>query len=212
MKIWKKYEKYLLTGEWHVHTKYTDGKNSVFELCKKAVELHIPLIAFTEHVRKNLNYDFSQFLCDIENARDEFSHLIILSGVEAKVLPDGELDVEDEIIREVDYPIFAYHSFPKDINLFLRTLKKVLMNPYVNTWAHPGLFLLRNKLKESIFDIEPILKLMKNRDILMEINYKYNLPFETWIEKAKKVGIKFVYGGDVHSIEDLKRREGKTNI
>jgi DNA polymerase (family 10)/putative hydrolase len=85
MKTWKKYVDYLLEGEWHIHTNYTDGKNTVFEYCEKAVEIGIPLLAFTEHVRKELTYDFNQFLNEIEEAREEFD-LIILSGCEAKVL------------------------------------------------------------------------------------------------------------------------------
>ncbi len=206
MKIWKKYENYLMKGEWHVHTRYTDGKNTVFEMCKRAVELHIPLIAFTEHVRKNLNYDFDKFLYDIDRARDEFPQLIILSGVEAKVLPDGELDVKEEIIKKVDYPIFAYHSFPMDLELYVETLKKVIKNKYVNAWAHPGLFLLRHGLNADVLDIEPILKLMKENDVLLEINYKYNLPFKRWIDRARKLGVKFVSGGDVHSINEFRKR------
>ena len=72
--------------------------------------MNVPLLAFTEHVRKNLDYDFNDLLDDIEKAREEFD-LIILSGVEAKVLADGDLDVEDWILKEVDYSIFAFHSF-----------------------------------------------------------------------------------------------------
>ena len=47
MKTWKKYIDYLLVGEWHIHTSYTDGKNSVFEYCEKAIEVDIPLLALT---------------------------------------------------------------------------------------------------------------------------------------------------------------------
>lgn len=66
MKTWQRYPEFLIKGEWHVHTCYTDGQNTIDECCQKAVEIGIPLIAFTEHVRKNLNYDFHNFLNDIE--------------------------------------------------------------------------------------------------------------------------------------------------
>ncbi len=134
MKTWKKYIDYLLKGRWHIHTIYTDGKTNVSEYCKKAVELNVPLLAFTEHVRKNLDYDFNDLLDDIEKAREEFD-LIILSGVEAKVLADGDLDVEDWILKEVDYSIFAFHSFPKDIDLYKKCLEYILKNDYINRVA-----------------------------------------------------------------------------
>ena len=212
MKTWQRYKEYLLRGEWHVHTNYTDGKNTVEELCTEAERRDIPLIAFTEHVRKNLRYNFEDLLSDIERAREEHPSLIILSGIEAKVLPDGTLDVSDDIIKIVDYPIFAYHSFPNDLDLYLSTLEKVIReNRYVNAWAHPGLFFKKKNIEYELADMRTIFKLLKERDILMEINYKYNLPFEEWIIEAKKVGVSFVYGGDIHSLEDFNRRF-KTNI
>jgi len=203
MKTWQKYEKYLMSGEWHVHTNFTDGENSVFEICKRAKELEIPLIAFTEHVRRELTYDFNEFLSDIEKAREEFPELIILSGVEAKVLPDGSLDVEDEIIKQVDYPIFAFHSFPRNRELYLKCLKKVIKNKYVNTWAHPGLFLRRIGFNLNTEELREIFNLMRKHEVLLEINERYNLPEKEWTNIASEVGVKTVRGSDVHSIGQL---------
>lgn len=202
MKTWKKYIDYLLEGEWHIHTNYTDGKNTVFEYCEKAVAMDIPLLAFTEHVRKNLNYDFNNFLSDIERAREEFN-LIILSGCEAKVLPNGELDVEKWILKEVDYPIFAFHSFPKDIDLYIESLKRVLKNRYVNTWAHPGAFLTKQGFELPEKELIKIFKLMGKQDLLLEINRKYGVPSEKWIRMARKYNVRLVKGSDVHYIEEL---------
>lgn len=204
MKVWKKYTNYLLSGEWHVHTNYTDGKNTVREYCERAMELGIPLIAFTEHVRRMLDYDFNDFLNDIEKAREEFD-LIILSGCEAKVLPNGELDVEDWILREVDYPIFAFHSFPRDLDLYLGSLKKVLRNKYVNTWAHPGVFLRRYGFELGGDDLINIFKLMNKHEVLLEINSRYNVPSKEWIDLAKGYGVGVVHGSDAHSLEAIDK-------
>ena len=204
MKIWKKYIDYLLKGEWHIHTNYTDGKNTVFEYCKKAVAMDIPLLAFTEHVRKNLSYDFNSFLDEIEKAREEFD-LIILSGCEAKVLPSGELDVEDRILRDVDYPIFAFHSFPKDIDLYIESLKIVLRNRYVNAWAHPGAFLLRNSLELSEAKLINIFTLMKEHDVLLEVNRKYKVPTMRWLSLARRSNVDFVQGNDAHRVGEIER-------
>ncbi|MCS3901431.1 PHP domain-containing protein [Methanococcus voltae] len=216
MKIWEKYEDYLLTGEWHVHTNYTDGKNTVKDLCEKATTLNIPLIAFTEHVRKNLNYDFNDFLTDIDTCKNEFPDLIILSGLEAKVLPDGTLDVLDDILNTVDYPIFAYHGFPKDITTYLETLNGIVSKSKfakrLNTWAHPGLFFqknpnLLNELDEDI--LKEIFITMKKNKILLEINSKYNLPYQNWINLAKNedISLNFVKGSDIHDLNNLNNEK-----
>lgn len=204
MKTWKKYIDYLLVGEWHIHTSYTDGNNSVFEYCEKAIEVGIPLLTFTEHVRKNLNYDFNSFLNEVEKAREEFD-LIILSGCEAKVLPNGELDVEEWILREVDYPIFAFHSFPEDIDIYAESLKSVLRNGYVNAWAHPGIFLSRNSLELPEKDLIYIFELMGKQDVLLEMNRKYSVPSEKWVSVARDYTVRLVNGNDIHSIEECER-------
>ncbi len=203
MKIWKKYQKYLLNGEWHVHTTYTDGENTVLEICEKASSLNIPLIAFTEHVRKKLTYDFQKFLRDIELAKEKFPNLIVLSGVEAKVLPSGELDVDSNILEQVDYAIFAFHSFPKNKSLYFETLIKVIRNKHVNAWAHPGLFLLRKNIFLSENELSLLFRMMSKYDVLLEINKKYELPKKSWIELAKQKGVKLVRGSDIHSIYEL---------
>jgi putative hydrolase len=203
MKFWREHKDLLHTGEWHVHTSYTDGNGSVLEYCRRAQALAIPLIAFTEHVRRDLTYDFNSFMSDIEYARENFD-LPILSGCEAKILPGGDLDVEREIIMQVDYPIFAFHSFPPDQTLFLQSLQRALKNNYINAWAHPGHFLARNHIKLPEADLVEVLRIMSEQDVLLEINSKYMLPPKRWIELAKVHGVKTVKGSDIHSIGELE--------
>jgi putative hydrolase len=201
MKAWKKYEDFLSRGEWHIHTRYTDGNNDIMDYCRRAEEIGTPLVAFTEHVRKELEYSFDAFLSDIDDAKKEFD-LIILSGCEAKVLPDGSLDVDEQILKEVDYPVFAFHSFPPDLELYVECLKDVLKNKYISTWAHPGtLSSSRIDLPEN--DLEEIFRLMKLRDVLLEINRKYDLPKRYWVDLAGKRGVLMVRGSDIHKVEDM---------
>jgi len=203
MKTWKRYKGYLLKGEWHIHTSYTDGRSSVAEYCKKAWDLHIPLIAFTEHVREDLSYSFDKFLRDIEKARDVFPEIIILSGCEAKVLPDGELDVSEENLRKVDYPIFAFHSFPPEFDLYLKCLRKVIKNEFINAWAHPGLFLKKHNLEMDDGTLIDILRLVGENDVLLEVNRKYDLPPKYWSDFIGGMGIHVVRGSDIHSASEL---------
>jgi putative hydrolase len=205
MKVWKKYRKFLLSGEWHIHTRYTDGRDSVHDYCRRASELQIPLLAFTEHVRKTPDYDFNAFIGDIERVRDEFD-LIILSGCEAKVLPDGDLDVSEEILRAVDYPVFSYHSFPPDTGLYVKTLLHVLNNRCVNTWAHPHALMENRGILLSDKDRESIFQCLKQNDVLLERNQKYGVPDPTWLRMAEWYGIDLVRGSDCHGTDELRQQ------
>jgi putative hydrolase len=204
MKTWMKYEKYLMSGEWHIHTDYTDGKNSVEDYCKKAVELSLPLIAFTEHVRRILTYDFDDLAREIESARESYPELIILTGCEAKVLEDGGLDVSEDVIRECDIVLMAFHSFPKDKKKYVSALKRTLTYPEVDVWAHPGLFPTKSNFTLTDEEITEVFDVAKRSEVLIEINEKYDLPPRKWYEIGLKKGLKFVKGSDVHSVDDMR--------
>ena len=169
-----KYKKYFKNGLWHVHTNYTDGKHSVDELCRYAIRKDYPLIAFTEHVRKKLNYNFDKYLRDINNARKKYSSLIILSGVEAKILPGGDIDCSEEILKKVDLVLLAEHGFSGDYDEYINSLKKGLQNKYVNVWAHPGLLLKKKGWKAREFDIKDLASNIANKNLAVELNRRYS--------------------------------------
>ena len=208
MKRWHKYEYYLLKGDWHVHTNYTDGKNTVFEYCKQAEKNGLELIAFTEHVRKKLDYDFDEFLADIYAAKDKFD-LEILAGCEAKVLDSkGTLDVSDDVLKECEVVLGAFHRFePVDKNAYLVALKNMLSNPNIDIWAHPTLFAKKNKFALSYKDILATINLCLKYNVLIEKNMKYNVPDRVFREIASNMGCKFVNGSDAHQVSELLKLE-----
>lgn len=207
MKRWRKHERLLMTGEWHVHTRYTDGRQSVFEACRKASGLGIPLIAFTEHVRRRLTYDYGALVGDVEDARREFPELCILTGAEAKVLPEGGLDIDDALLEAVDYPTFAFHSFPPDKELYLRRLTEAVQSPHACAWDHPGLFERKYNVTLSDGELGEVFRLMAKNDVLLEINGKYSLPGKPWIDAAISAGVRTVRGTDIHCEDDFRNRE-----
>lgn len=204
MKRWHNYEQHLLEGDWHVHTKYTDGKNTVFEYCEQAERNGLGLIAFTEHVRRNLDYNFDDFLADIYAAKDKFD-LDVLAGCEAKVLDcEGTLDVLDDVLKECEIVLGAFHRFePVEKDAYLMALKSMLSNPDVDIWAHPTLFAKRNKFTLSVEDIHSILDWSSEYNVLIEKNMKYNVPDKKFIKLASNIGCKFVNGSDAHRLNEL---------
>lgn len=202
-KNWMKYEPYLLSGEWHVHTSYTDGENSVNEYCEKAIESGIPLIVFSEHVRRSLDYDFYALLKEIKLAQRKYPELIILPGCETKVLDTGELDVSDEILGQCEIVLMAFHSFPVDVSQYYDALRIALANPKVDVWAHPGYFLAKNGLTVGKSQIEEISSIACQHNVLIELNTRYNMPPKEWLDILSSKA-KFVKGNDIHSLSDFK--------
>jgi DNA polymerase (family 10)/putative hydrolase len=192
-------------GDFHVHTNYTDGKNTIMEYCQKAWQNNLKVIAFTEHVRKNLNYDFNNFVSDIEKVREDFPELKILSGCEAKVLNiNGELDAPEEVLDQCDVVMGVFHSFKwKDKKKYLVGLKAMLRDPAVDIWGHPTLFAKEHNIKLEEEELIEIIDICIEQGILIERNFKYNLPDINFIKLAINKGAKFVMGSDAHRISEL---------
>lgn len=206
MKKWKEFEKYLHRGDWHVHTNYADGENTVSDYCRQAVKNGLELIAFTEHVRQNLDYDFDHFVSEVQLAKEEFD-LVILYGCEAKVLNlQGELDAPKEILDRCEIVLGSFHSFPlNEKQSYVEALKNMLKNEFLDVWSHPTLF-ARNKFKLTRDEIDEIIEFCKRNNVLIERNARYNLPEKRFMNIVKRKW-KFALGSDAHNISNLLKKE-----
>jgi putative hydrolase len=206
MKNWERYRAYLKTGDFHVHTNYTEGLNSVFELCEQAIMNGLKLICFSEHVRRDLTYDFDSLLNEIEEARQLYPKLKILSGCEAKVLDwSGSLDVSQETLDKSEIVIASFHGFPYGENEhFLRALYGALKHPRVDIWGHPQTFLRNVELTPS--ELHAIIKECKKRRVLIEDSLceAYRTP-PSFLEACRKLGAPVATNSDAHDIYSLKR-------
>lgn len=199
-----KYERFLLKGDWHIHTNYTDGKNNVFEYCKQAQKNGLELIAFTEHVRKKLEFNFYDFVSDIFSAKDKFD-LEILVGCEAKILDKaGTLNASKEVLDGCEIVIGSFHSFvPSSKEAYLAALANMISNPNVDIWGHPTLYAIKNNISLKIEDMFTIANLCVNNDVLIENNFKYQVPDTKFQRIAMQESCKFVNGSDAHQINEL---------
>ena len=209
MKKWVKYNGYLRKGDWHVHTNYTDGKNTIFQYCKQAINNNLEFIAFTEHVRKTLDYNFSDFMAEIYSAKDKFD-IEVAGGCEAKVFDlDGNIAVNEDILKECEIVIGSFHRFPYSFSEYLAALKNLIQNKDVDIWGHPTLFLKKRGLNIPSNEVEEILELCRKNDVLIERNLKYNLPEKGFLDIVRKLKIPYVYGSDAHCIGQLISLRGK---
>ena len=201
-KKWQRYAGYLDRGDWHTHTKYTDGRNTVTEMCRQAERNGLELIAFTEHVRKSLTYDFGRLVKDVEAARKRFK-LKILVGCETKVLDkDGNLDVSPETLKRCDIVLATFHSFPHSHKRELESaLASMLGNPEVDIWTHPITFFQKCPLCEK--DVHKIISLCKKNSVLIENNVRPRYRSPRLIDACRKMGAKIATGSDAHGVEDL---------
>jgi len=181
-----------------------EGENSVLELCEQAEKNGLKLIAFTEHVRKELDYDFNDIVRDVEEARKRFQNLKILTGCEARVLLNGDIDVSDEVLKLCNVVVASFHWFPYHKKDYVKALKKMLKNPEVDIWGHPTTMLRNCELNRK--ETEDIINLCIENKVLIEKSLCPNYPTPPdFLELVEKLGAKIVISSDAHSTWELRK-------
>ena len=188
--------------DWHMHTQYTDGKNTVWDMAAKAEALSLDSIAITEHVRQTLLYDIDDLISDIYDARSKLK-IDIFIGCEVKVLDEsGKLDVSEEVVEKCDFVLAAFHKFPVNKSQYFTAILAMLENPVTDIWAHPFRFTLRNQIKFSTSELKQIFQSLAQNKIVFEINARYP-PSEEVSNYIRKYGVKYCFGSDAHDSNHL---------
>jgi DNA polymerase (family 10) len=201
-----------IRGDLQMHTTASDGKNSILEMALKAKEVGYAYIAITDHskaVRIAGGMDEKQLarhLKEIERANSQISGLRILKGVEVDILPDGSLDLKDDILKECDVVIASVHSrFNMEEGEMTRRVIKALRNPNVDILAHPTgrLILEREPFK---INLKEIIQAAIEYGVILEINaYPDRLDLrDVDARTAKETGAKLAINTDAHSALQLE--------
>ncbi len=104
-----------IRGDLHMHTRKTDGRNSIREMAEAAAAKGYEYIAITEHsrhVRIAHGLDapaLARHIEEIERVNRELPGITVLKGVEVDILEDGSLDLPDEILKDLDIVVCAVH-------------------------------------------------------------------------------------------------------
>jgi DNA polymerase (family 10) len=202
-----------LRGDVHMHTAETDGKNTVEEMAKAAQARGYKYIAITDH-SKNLAFANGlddkravEHIARIRAASDDMEGIRIFAGIEVDVLVDGDLDLSDDVLAQMDVVVASVHSlFNQEPAKMTDRLLKAISNPNVSILGHPtGRLLLR---RDSYgFDMEAVLQLAAKRRVAMELNsYPDRLDLnDVHLRQAKRHGVKIVINTDSHHTSHLEK-------
>jgi len=200
-----------IKGDLHIHSKMSDGSETIEQLVRKAREKGYEYIAITDHsssLRIGRGLSIEALLAqieEIEGINSQLRDFRVLAGSEVDIRKDGSLDFPDEILAKLDIVIVALHTgFKQDKETITNRVVKAMQNPLVRIFAHPTGRLLGEREPYSI-DLDRILRVAKDKGIWLEINsqpQRLDLT-DIWIMEARKRGVKMVINTDAHNKEGL---------
>jgi DNA polymerase (family 10) len=202
-----------LQGDVHMHTVETDGKNTIEEMAEAAKARDYKYMAITDHSK---NLAFANGLDDkravehiqrIRNANEKIDSLTIFAGIEVDILPDGDLDLSDEVLAQMDVVIASVHSvFNQEPAKMTDRLLKAIENPNTSIIGHPtGRMQLRRDAYH--FDMDAVLTAAAKHKVAMELNsYPDRLDLnDVHLRQAKQRGVKIVINTDSHHTSHLDK-------
>lgn len=200
-----------LKGVFHVHTTYSDGVNTLREMVEACIEKGYSYIGITDHSQvaayaHGLTIDdlWKQF-SEIDALNREYPHFKIFKGIEADILPSGELDYTPDILAQFDFVVGSVHSqFRMGKEEMTARILKAMDSPYLTILGHPtGRILLERAGYEP--DLERILAKAAEKRVFIEFNanpYRLDLDWR-WCRKARELGVLISLNPDAHSTGEL---------
>jgi histidinol phosphatase-like PHP family hydrolase len=192
----------------HFHTSLTDGRLSVKDYFEFAVRDGADSLIFLEHIRRKPTYDVDGLLAETKQLA-RASGIRTFFGFEAKLLPRGRLDIDDQSLEKADLIGIAEHGFPDNHDLlkssFLRVLERYAQRIPDKTfvWVHPGLWFQKRGIDpvENAFYWD-MLRNAQDSGVMIERNLRHRLIHEKALPRISRDSI--VVGVDAHTLQDLE--------
>ncbi|HWT66190.1 MAG TPA: DNA polymerase/3'-5' exonuclease PolX [Terracidiphilus sp.] len=203
-----------IRGDVHMHTTATDGKNSIREMADAALARGLEYIAITDH-SKNLamtnGLDEKRALEHIRRIREVDAEMEgrirVFSGIEVDILADGELDLDDDVLAQMDVVIASVHTrLEQGREEMTARVLRALENPNTRILGHPtGRLLLRRE--PFAIDMGTVLKRAAELGVAVEHNAapeRLDLN-ERDLRLAKELGCTIVISTDAHATDQLRK-------
>jgi DNA polymerase (family 10) len=129
----------------------------------------------------------------------------VLRGIECDILPDGRLDLPDDVLAELDWVQASVHGGQRMPGPEMtKRVEEELRNPYVRCLSHPtGRYI--NRRPENALDLERAFEIAVEEGVALEVNGladRLDLSGEHTRE-ALKAGVQIVCSTDSHSVRGL---------
>ena len=204
-----------IRGDLHCHTTWSDGKASVEEMGAAARDRGYEYLAICDHtanvrvVPGLVSDDVRRQGEEIAAANERLAPFRILRGIECDILPDGTLDLDDDVLAELDWVQLSLHAGQRrERGELTRIVTEAMRNPHVSCLSHPKGRILNHR-PENALDLDTVCEVARETGVALEIN---GLPDRLDLSGAHArdalaAGVDLVLSSDAHSTRGLAALE-----
>ncbi|PID82326.1 MAG: hypothetical protein CSB16_01815 [Clostridiales bacterium] len=208
-------------ADYHTHTTYSDGKGSIEDNVKAAIDAGLNEIGISDHGFSHMFYgikrsDRNEIKSEIKRLRNKYPNITIYDSIEANILgPSGKIDLKESEISDFDKVLCGYHfgSAPKSLSdvymhlvnniyrltgLLKKTAVKLNTKALVNAVRKNNIDILVHPGDKGPVNIVPIAKECEKKKVIMEINERHTYLTEEQLIEIKDMNLNFVISSDAH--------------
>ena len=198
-------------GDLHAHTTWSDGRASVAAMGEAARELGYEYLAICDHT-PNVRVvpgvtadDLRRQGEEIAVANEALAPFRVLRGAECDILPDGSLDLPDDILAELEWVTASVHAGQRQPRRELTSrVTEAMRHPAVRALSHPTGRLINHRPRNAL-DLEATFAVAVETGVALEVNGlpdRLDLKGED-VRLAIEAGASIVVNTDTHSIAGL---------
>ncbi len=200
-----------IKGDFHIHTDWSEGTNTIMEMVAAAQKLGYEYIAITDHskalgVAHGLSEErLLRQIEEIGKLNDKDSGFQVFTGIEVDIKADSSIDLPDSILKQCEVVIAALHTGQRQTRREItRRLITAMENENVDMIAHPTGRIIGEREAYDV-DIDALLDAAASTGTVLEINaHPERLDLsDVHARKAKNKGVKLAVGTDSHNTGHL---------
>jgi len=203
-----------IRGDLQMHTRWSDGSDSLEEMARAAKALGYEYIAITDH-SQSLKFvggvpadELREHIRIARKVSDRLG-ITVLMGTECDILPDGRLDYPDDLLRELDLVVCSVHTrLRMKRDEMTARIVKAMEHPHVDILGHPTGRLLGQRDAYEV-DIEQLIDASRRTGTALEINAspeRLDLN-DVQAKMARERGARLVISTDAHNRYQLRYME-----
>ncbi len=201
-----------LRGAFHNHTTETDGRDTLEAMVAAAAGLGWEYLGIADHSKASFQangLDEARLAAQLARIRELNTGgrwpVEVFAGIECDILVDGALDLDESVLRELDYVVVSVHNAlgqPEDV--LTRRIVRAIEHPCTTMLGHPtGRLLLA--WEAGRVDLARIIDAAAANGVMIELNAnprRLDLDWRWWRRAAER-GVLCCINPDAHAADQL---------